>query len=89
MTTVIPASLRREIIKRANGCCEYCLVHRDDRLLPYHIDHIIAEKHGGQTISENLCLSCYLCNRYKGSDVASVDWSNDGEVISPSKAQLE
>jgi len=30
-------------------------------------------KHGGQTIEENLALCCALCNRYKGSDIASID----------------
>lgn len=80
--TSISAALRREVVERAQGCCEYCLVHSDDRFLPYHIDHILAEKHGGKSISKNLCYSCYLCNRYKGSDVSSVEWSDDeGEVI--------
>ncbi|WP_373540756.1 HNH endonuclease [Chamaesiphon sp.] len=39
----------------------------------HEIDHIIAEKHDGRTESENLALSCNLCNKYKGSDLASVD----------------
>jgi len=43
------------------------------RLLPFEIDHIISEKHAGATISENLCLACYRCNSYKGSDIASTD----------------
>jgi 5-methylcytosine-specific restriction endonuclease McrA len=40
---------------------------------PHEIDHIIAKKHGGRTEAENLALSCTLCNKYKGSDPASVD----------------
>jgi hypothetical protein len=37
------------------------------------IDHIIAEKHGGSTVADNLALACTLCNSRKGSDLASID----------------
>jgi len=80
--TYIGAVLRREIIERANGCCEYCLTDTDDRAIDFAIDHVIAEKHGGPTESDNLCLSCYWCNSYKGSDLSSVDWEQ-GRVIVP------
>jgi hypothetical protein len=69
----IPETLRRQIDQRANGRCEYCLIHDDDVYMPHEIDHIIAEKHGGETHESNLCLSCYECNRHKGSDLTSID----------------
>ena len=78
--TYIPAALRREVIERAAGCCEYCRIAEADRPINFAIDHVIAEKHGGQTASENLCLSCYWCNSYKGSDISSVDWSSAGQI---------
>ncbi len=37
------------------------------------MDHIVAEKHGGQTTFENLALSCLPCNRRKASDIGAVD----------------
>jgi hypothetical protein len=77
----IKAALRREVIARAGGCCEYCLTHMDDRPIGFAIDHVIAEKHGGPTESPNLCLSCYWCNSYKGSDLSSVDWEMGGAVV--------
>jgi hypothetical protein len=80
--TYVAAALRREVITRAGNCCEYCLVSQDDRLWPYEIDHIIAEKHGGATEADNLCWSCYLCNGYKGSDIGSIDW-NYSERLTP------
>jgi HNH endonuclease len=40
---------------------------------PHEIDHIIATKHGGTTISENLAYACWRCNRHKGSDLGSFD----------------
>ena len=78
--TYINAALRREIIERAGDCCEYCLTDPDDHMFPYEVDHIIAEKHGGDSSSENLCWSCYLCNGYKGSDIGSVDWLGSGKL---------
>jgi len=40
---------------------------------PHEPDHVIAEKHGGPTSFENLAWACFHCNRFKGSDLASVD----------------
>jgi hypothetical protein len=45
--TYISAALRRLVIERASGCCEYCRMQVADRLLPFEVDHVIAEKHGG------------------------------------------
>jgi hypothetical protein len=42
-------------------------------LVPLEVDHVIARKHGGRTATENLALCCALCNRWKGTDLASVD----------------
>ena len=71
--TYIPVALRRQVEERAHSCCEYCLVPDFATFASHEIDHIIAEKHGGRTESENLALSCTLCNKYKGSDLASID----------------
>lgn len=69
----IPAPLRRSVYERAAGRCEYCRIPDTLTLAPHEIDHIIAVKHGGLTESENLALSCTLCNKRKGSDLASLD----------------
>ena len=71
--TYVPDKLRDLVYQRATGRCEYCLIHNDDTFDPHEIDHIVAEKHGGETREENLCLSCLICNRHKGSDLASLD----------------
>lgn len=71
--TYIPREIRQRVIERANGCCEYCRMQVADRLLPFELDHIIAEKHGGATELDNLCLACFRCNGFKGSDIASAD----------------
>ena len=76
----ISAQLRREVPDRAGNCCEYCRIHQDDQFFAFEIDHIIAEKHGGPTTSDNLCLSCPDCNAFKGSDIASIDWDHDEQI---------
>src|SRR5262245_54485941 len=69
----VPAPVRSVVQERALGRCEYCLLHEVDGWEPHQPDHIIARKHRGETIAENLAWTCALCNRHKGSDVASID----------------
>ncbi|GCL35970.1 HNH endonuclease [Sphaerospermopsis sp. FACHB-1094] len=69
----ISAALRRLVEERANYQCEYCLLPAKVAFFPHEIDHIIAEKHGGETNADNLALTCWRCNRYKGSDLGSFD----------------
>jgi len=78
--TYVPEKLRIEVRDRANGLREYCLVHEDHAYLPHEIDHIYAEKHGGDTVEQNLCYCCYWCNRFEGSDLSSIDPVSD-EVV--------
>ena len=65
--------MRQRVRERAGGRCEYCLMHEEDAFFPYEADHVIAEKHGGATAEENLAWTCSVCNRYKGSDLTSLD----------------
>lgn len=73
MTTRPPAEFRRRVVRRAGGRCEYCGIGQDDVASRHQVDHVVAEKHGGPTTLENLALSCTLCNRRKGSDLAGID----------------
>ena len=72
MTSYVTAGVRREVGRRAAGACEYCLIHEDDTFVGCHVDHIIAEKHGGITDLNNLAFACAYCNRAKGTDIASL-----------------
>ena len=73
MSSYVPIALRRDVIKRAGNCCEYCLLRQSDIFLSFEVDHIVSEKHDGETKIDNLCLSCPDCNRNKGSDIGSFD----------------
>lgn len=76
----IPVELRQQVYECAQGCCEYCLIPDSVVLFVHQVDHIIAEKHGGLTEITNLALACAICNKYKGSDIASIDFETD-EVV--------
>jgi hypothetical protein len=73
MSSYIPVALRRLVYERANGCCKYCFTPEIAAFATHEVDHIIAEKHGGRTQEDNLALSCTLCNKHKGTDLASSD----------------
>jgi len=79
-STSISAQLRRLVTQRASESCEYCLIHQDVSIYSHEVDHIIALKHEGKTRADNLALSCLSCNRYKGSDLATIDPVND-EIV--------
>jgi hypothetical protein len=59
------------VLARAQGLCEYCLIHQNDTFFGCEVEHIISEKHGGRTIESNLAWACAFCNRFKGTDVAT------------------
>jgi len=84
----ISAELRRLVIERARERCEYCLIHQDDTPFSHHLDHLTPLKHGGQTTSENLALACLECNRYKGSDLTTID-PETGEITSLFNPRLQ
>jgi hypothetical protein len=75
MSSYVSTELRRLIAARASYLCEYCLIHEEDTYFGCHVDHIISEKHGGQTSLDNLAYACAFCNRAKGSDIGSIVWT--------------
>jgi len=76
--------MNRELVElvrdRANNRCEYCQFPDQYAWLPFQIDHIIAEKHGGATEADNLALSCFYCNSFKGPNIAGIDPNGDASV---------
>jgi 5-methylcytosine-specific restriction endonuclease McrA len=73
----ITDSQRQQIRDRAGDCCEYCRLPSSGSRLPFHVDHVRPRKHNGTDIAENLCLACYQCNGYKGTNIAGYDPQND------------
>lgn len=76
----ISAALRGEVRERAGERCEYCFIAESQTFFPHELDHLIAQKHGGSSTSANLGLACFDCNRFKGSNIASID-EVTGELV--------
>ena len=71
---------RDAILLRANNRCEYCHLPQAALDLTFHVDHVVARQHGGETESENLCVACDRCNLKKGPNLASID-PVSGELV--------
>ena len=68
------AAQREAVRRQAGGRCEYCrLPDSAMELEDFHVEHIIARKHGGADDADNLAWACIFCNLYKGPNLASFD----------------
>lgn len=72
--------LLRFVRERADYCCEYCQLPESCSALPFHLDHVIAQQHGGKSSPENLAFACCYCNRYKGPNLTSID-PESGRIV--------
>jgi len=71
---------REQVRQLASARCEYCRLP-DSALEPedFHVEHIIARKHGGSDGDDNLAWGCIFCNLYKGPNLSSFD-PDSGEL---------
>jgi 5-methylcytosine-specific restriction endonuclease McrA len=77
----IPANLRRQVIKRAANCCEYCGLAQTGQEATFHVDHVVPVVAGGQSTSENLALACVSCSLRKGARLVIVDPHTGEEIV--------
>ncbi len=68
----IPDSIRQQVAERAHYRCSYCQAPAQVGI-PMVVDHIIPLSAGGHSEIENLCLSCYRCNEFKGPRISAAD----------------
>ncbi len=76
----IPAFLRRLVLRRAAGRCEYCRLAQAGQEATFHIDHIIPRADGGATTADNLALACVSCSLRKGARRTVADAQTGVEV---------
>jgi hypothetical protein len=67
------AALARQVWRRAGNCCEYYRMPQELDENAFEIDHIIAKQHDGLNVTNNLALSCFYCNAFKGPNIAGRD----------------
>src|ERR1700747_128190 len=70
---VVPANLRRQVIKRAANCREYCGLAQTGQEATFHLDHVVPVVAGGQSTLENLALACVSCSLRKSARLVWVD----------------
>ncbi|HXG65932.1 MAG TPA: HNH endonuclease signature motif containing protein [Blastocatellia bacterium] len=76
----IPAKLRRLVIKRSDGRCEYCHLSQISQEATFHIDHVTPTAAGGRTVADNLALACVSCSLRKGARQTAIDPQTGEEV---------
>lgn len=65
--------LKELVFLRAKGLCEYCKSPANISSQAFVVEHIIPKSKGGQTIAENLALSCQGCNNHKYTKTSEID----------------
>lgn len=76
----IPANLRRLVIQRAAGRCEYCGLSQQGQEAEFHIDHVVPRASRGETVVENLALACVSCSLHKAARRIAFDPQTNLEV---------
>ncbi len=66
-------AVREQVLDRAGQRCEYCHLPQAALDLAFHVDHVIARQHRGESLPENLCVACDRCNLKKGPNLSSID----------------
>ena len=69
----IPLPIRRQVVERAGGNCEYCKNQQGYSTAPFSVEHILAISNQGSNDLENLALSCPACNAHKYTKQAALD----------------
>ncbi len=65
--------LREKVSVQAKYRCGYCLTTEIITGSAMEIEHLVPEALGGETIEENLWLSCSYCNVYKNDRISATD----------------
>lgn len=69
----ISVSLQREVVQRAKGYCEYCLLPVAYSPNAFNFEHIIPLILDGLSVSTNLAYSCGGCNAHKKDKIQALD----------------
>ena len=67
------AGARELVRQRAGNRCEYCLLRQRQSGSLHQTEHIVARRHGGRDIPDNVALACDRCNLRKGPNLSGID----------------
>jgi HNH endonuclease len=88
MSAYISVELQRQIRDRFANCCAYCRTAEALTVTTFEFEHITPRSAGGESMLENLCLSCPSCNRYKAQRQTARDPLTE-EMVSLFHPQLQ
>jgi hypothetical protein len=69
----ISKKIKKAVEQRAKGCCEYCQCVALYIPVPFTMEHIIPQVHGGSDDVDNLAFACGHCNGAKYSKIEAKD----------------
>ncbi len=72
---------RQLVAARAGGACEYCRLLEAASGVTFHIEHVLPQSQGGQTMLVNLALSCPGCNLAKGERTTGKDRNGNEQPL--------
>ena len=73
MTAYLSVELQRRVRERFANCCAYCRTTEELTATTFEFEHIVPTSASGETVFENLCVACPMCNRYKSDHVLAPD----------------
>lgn len=73
MSIYVPVAIQRQVRAKFGDRCAYCRTAEFLTATTFEFEHIVPLSAGGQTIFENVCLSCPMCNRYKSDSFTAID----------------
>ena len=76
----IPADARRQVIRRAEDCCEYCGLSQAGQEALFHADPVVPVTAGGTAALENLALAGVSCSLRKGARQRAPDHKTGKDV---------
>ncbi len=76
----IAPAIRRQLTDMDSRRCAYC---RSPMIvgIPMVVEHILPLVAGGSSLIDNLCLSCYRCNEFKGPRIQALDPLNGQNAL--------
>jgi hypothetical protein len=80
MSRYISKKLKEKIRREAQNRCGYCLRSETLTGMPMEFEHLEPLAKGGETLEENLWLSCRRCNEFKGTQTGATDAETNAEV---------
>ena len=76
----VPEAVSRAVRSRAHERCQYCLMHESLQGATFHVEHVIPQSKGGESVLDNLALACPGRNLHKADRTTAIDPATGEQV---------